>query len=243
MEISVLQWNVLYQEKADNILQLIKQINADIVCLQELTQNSAANPGRDLPAEISALGYQAYYVPTSTEPELTIGNGIFSKLPLIKSKTEYVTREDLSNKDFPQYNRAYIESVLDLDGVRFTVATVHLSYSPGFIFFPDKEREARKFINLVTPNKNRYVLAGDFNATPDSNLIKELDKLLVPAGPGYSEATWTTKPFELYGFSANTLDWRLDYVFTSPDVKALSSEILKTDYSDHLPILTALSIS
>jgi endonuclease/exonuclease/phosphatase family metal-dependent hydrolase len=34
----------------------------------------------------------------------------------------------------------------------------------------------------------------------------------------------------------------LDYIFASKDIKVASSEIVNTDYSDHLPILVELEI-
>ncbi len=242
MEHSVLQWNVLYTEQGDKILRLIKQIGADIVCLQELTQNSIANPNRDLPSEIAALGYRSYYEATDSQPDLTIGNGIFSKFPLSDCRTTYVSHADPQNTDYSQYNRAYIEAELDVGDAQLTVGTAHLSYTPRFKFFPGKRAESERFIEVLRPKQRRYLLTGDLNATPDSSLIQELSKILVPAGPDYSEKTWTTKPFEMHGFAADTLDWRLDYMFTSHDVKVLSSEVVATDYSDHLPILVKVQL-
>jgi endonuclease/exonuclease/phosphatase family metal-dependent hydrolase len=242
MKLSVLQWNVLYTEKGDNVLKLIKEINADIVCLQELTQSSVVNPNRDLAAEIATLGYYFHYASTGNSPELIIGNGIFSKFPIESSKTINLTHEDPSNKDFPQYERAYLESVLNLGETQLTVGVAHLSYSPRFYFFPAKEAEANKFIDLVKPNKSRYIVMGDFNSTPDSMLISELDKIFISAGPSYGEASWTTKPFKLHGFSANTLDWRLDYIYTSKDIDTIASRLVKTSYSDHLPIYAEIDV-
>lgn len=242
MEISVLQWNVLYKEKADNVLRLIKQIGADIVCLQELTLNSLANPNRDLPSEVAALGYQKFYEATDNQPDLTIGNGVFSKFPQSDSRVVYVSQADPDNDDYPQYNRAYLESTLDLGNSQLMVGTAHLSYTPHFKFYPGKQDESKKFLELVGPKQSGFILTGDLNATPDSSLIKELSRVLVSAGPGHLEPTWTTKPFEMHGFAANTLDWRLDYVFASSDLKVLSSEIVKTNFSDHLPILTKLEV-
>jgi exonuclease III len=44
----LLQWNVWYDEKADNVVDFIKDTDADIVCAQELTVNGPANPGIDV---------------------------------------------------------------------------------------------------------------------------------------------------------------------------------------------------
>lgn len=242
MKISILQWNVLYLEKADNILKLIKFVDADVVCLQELTQHSEVNPHRDIPAEIGSLGYHCYYKAPEKDSTLTLGNGIFSKFPLSNLRQVYLIHADPSNKDFPQFDRGYIEARLNLPNTTLTLGTAHLSYSPHFTFFPAKQAEAEKFLDTISPNRQRFIVTGDFNATPDSNLIQELDNILVHAGPDYSEPTWTTKPFEMHDFKADTLDWRLDYVFTTPDVKLVSSKIVETDFSDHLPVLVEVEV-
>jgi endonuclease/exonuclease/phosphatase family metal-dependent hydrolase len=44
------------------------------------------------------------------------------------------------------------------------------------------------------------------------------------------------------GFEENELNRRLDYVFASKNFKVISSEIISTDFSDHLPILVELEI-
>lgn len=61
-------------------------------------------------------------------------------------------------------------------------------------------------------------------------------------GRDYDQKTWTTKPFSYNGFEANTLDWRLDYIFGSSDMVVNSSEMLQTEFSDHLPVIVELNI-
>lgn len=35
----------------------------------------------------------------------------------------------------------------------------------------------------------------------------------------------------------DALDWRLDYIFGSSDIVVNSSEVLQTEFSDHLPVI------
>lgn len=245
MKLSVLQWNVLYKEAAENILKLIREVDADIVCLQELTRDSDMNPKIDIPALIEALGYQSHYFVTLTEESFVMGDGIFSKYHIISRAVEYTHR----GKDLPNYDnayadepRAYLEAKVNLDEKNLTIGTTHLSYSPRFIPNPARQKEDEKFVSLVSNNHKRFVFTGDFNALPEGKLVQTLLGQFRHAGPNFSRKTWTTKPFTYDGFEANTLDWRLDYVFVTPDIKVLSSKIIQTDYSDHLPVLTTLEI-
>jgi endonuclease/exonuclease/phosphatase family metal-dependent hydrolase len=240
MKISVLQWNVLFNEKADNILNFIKQVGADIVCLQELTQTSAANPSRDLPAEIEQLGYEVAYVVTVDKPDFRMGNGIFSKFPIDSLRNVFV-RHDVPGGTGPSNeSRAYLEIQVIAGNKPLKVGTVHLSFTPGFIFLPEKKAEAKRFKTAIQDNKSNFIFSGDLNALPSSHFITELDQMFRPAGPDYTQATWTTKPFDYKGFKADKLNWRLDYVYTTPDIKVVSSRTVDTEYSDHLPILTEI---
>jgi endonuclease/exonuclease/phosphatase (EEP) superfamily protein YafD len=85
-------------------------------------------------------------------------------------------------------------------------------------------------------------LTGDFNAPPESYIVKRLGASMLHAGPDYDVKTWTTKPHSYNGFEETDLNWRLDYVFTTPDIRAVSAQVIKTDYSDHLPVLVKVEV-
>lgn len=245
MKLSVLQWNVWFREKADNIVRFIRETDADIVCLQELTRDSADNPGRDIVAEIGTLGYYTAYEATRIsygDTYIHMGDGIFSKFPIINQRHVYVQHEDLSSLNSQTEDRLYVEAELDINNHAFTIGTVHLSYVSEFFVDADKKKEVDALLAAIQKNKEKFILTGDLNSTPDTYTVQELEKLLASAGPNYKQATWTTKPFSYDGFEASTLDWRLDYVFTTPDIKVLDSKILPTDYSDHLPILATIEV-
>lgn len=111
-------------------------------------------------------------------------------------------------------------------------------------FFEEKPWKQQEWNNLIaqTEGKSNYILTGDLNAKPDGTLITGLSEKLVNAGPPMDELTFTTKPFDLHGFKVDGLEYRIDYVFTSQDVNVLSCQILRTDISDHLPLLLEIEI-
>jgi endonuclease/exonuclease/phosphatase family metal-dependent hydrolase len=242
MKLSILQWNVWFKEVADNVVQEIASIDADIVCVQELTKDSHVNPLRDLEAEIAVLGYESAYALTIDRPHHRMGNGIFSKFPMLSERRVYVQHEEPGSEDFSKENRIYLETTLDIPHHNLTVGTIHLSYTDTFVETQEKNDEFTKFLSAVASNKEHFIVTGDFNALPTSGYIRKISKLLKSAGPGFEKPTWTTKPFEHYAFAADGLDWRLDYAFTTPDIKVVESKILQTEFSDHLPILITIEL-
>jgi endonuclease/exonuclease/phosphatase family metal-dependent hydrolase len=97
--------------------------------------------------------------------------------------------------------------------------------------FKTHEDQVRKIRKAVDRSPYPVILAGDFNSVPNSweyyNLGKNLDDAFVEAGNGSSTS------FHDYKFPL-----RIDYIFTSRSIKALS---YKVDYSvklsDHYPVI------
>lgn len=235
MKVSVLTWNVWYKEKAENIDELLKQENADIICLQELTQNATHSTQKDVPSFISkALGYNYYHVVANAWGNETLGNGIFSKFPLVERNHIYVAERNDDSDDFSKEGRVYVEAQVNLGEQFLTVGTTHLSYTHKFEETNQKLREVGNFINQL--KNERYIVCGDFNVIPESKTIRDISQKLQHVSPPFNQKTWTTKPFSYNGFEEKELNWRLDYIFASQDFKILSTSIVDTDYSDHLPV-------
>jgi endonuclease/exonuclease/phosphatase family metal-dependent hydrolase len=242
MKISILQWNVWRHEKADSVLQLLSSINADILCLQELTADSAINPRRNLPKEISAYEYHVSYAPTVTRPNDRMGNGIFSKFPITAKREAYVQHENINNPRGLEENRMYIEVDLAIDDKRLSVGTTHLSYSPSFAPSAGKDAEAIRLLSVLESHQSGFVFTGDLNYPSSAPMIKTFSERMAPAGPDYSQATWPSRSVSFPDFSVDPLTYRLDYVFTTADVRVLESKILRTTVSDHLPILVTIEL-
>lgn len=236
-KISILQWNVWYLEDIKNIAQFLKENKADVVCLQELTINFNKQDHVHTPNYIAGqLGYHVYFQEiTFADKEIKLANAIFSKHPITRSRTVWINREQGSG-NYDDENRAYAEVVIDVYGTELTVGTVHMSYTHKFEPSQRKLQETKELAIAIAENKSNFILTGDFNAVPNSEVISIIEKHVKNLGPDYDKKTWTTKPFSYNGFVANALDWRLDYVFGSEDIKVVSSEVLSTDFSDHLPV-------
>lgn len=43
-------------------------------------------------------------------------------------------------------------------------------------------------------------------------------------------------------FEETELKWKLDYIFTSKDIKIKETKVVDTKYSDHLPILIVIKL-
>jgi endonuclease/exonuclease/phosphatase family metal-dependent hydrolase len=250
MEISILQWNAWYKEKPTSIINFLKEVDADVLCLQELTQTSEYNPGINIPELIeSELALQPAFFVAQTwasggEVLRDQGNAIFSKYP-IRDKRKFAIQDFVyDDPNFDEEGRDYIEADIDINGMLLTVGTTHMSYTDRFAGSLRRSTEDSKLIEYIGYDRTNFYFSGDLNATPKSQIINNIPRQtnLRIASPPYDENTWTTKPFSYQGFNVDTLKYRLDYAFASHDIRILSTKILQTTVSDHLPILTVIKI-
>lgn len=243
-KIKVLQWNIWFKERIENILGVITELNPDIICLQEVTRNSEFNEYKDIPAMlISKLGLFGYFGSTVKFLDgYEQGNMILSKFEIVSSNTTFLSGNTNNDESYETELRSAVTSNIKINEEIITIITTHLSYRAYFKEDEYTLKENKKFLELVEKTDKTTIVAGDFNRTPDSKLVDNLSKLLKHASPEFSKNTWTTKPFEYDGFKENKLKWRLDYVFVSNNISVISSKIIKTSASDHLPILIEVEI-
>lgn len=239
MKLKILQWNIWFHEKAENIIKFSKEINPDILCFQELTIGSAYNGNRDVAKLISEeLNLEYNFAPAHKyDDNHILGNGIFSRFPIIEN-CNFLIADAKSSNDYSSEGRICAVSKIKTDHEKIiTIATTHSSYNHKFVENEAKLKQIRKLLAFFKSHNEKLMFTGDLNVTPKTRSIKLIEKQLVHCGPDYKKPTWTTKPFSYDGFEETKLRWRLDYVFATKDIKILNSKILKTEYSDHLPIL------
>ena len=241
-----MQWNVWCEEDIKNTARFLENHKADIICLQELSLNYSKQAIKNTPDYIAKqLAYNYYYKETainsSDGEKIWLANGIFSKYPITGKK--YFWTKDLVIKGSNINDKCvYIQARINLGKTSIMIGTTHMTYTDRFELTPEKRLETNNLCGIISNNQKNYILMGDLNAAPDSYTINTIGAFLNNIGPSFSEKTWTTKPFSLNGFIENNLNWRLDHIFATTDVRPVTAQVLKTDYSDHLPVWAEVEI-
>jgi endonuclease/exonuclease/phosphatase family metal-dependent hydrolase len=241
MQLSVLQWNVWFRENIEHVLDVLRQHSADVICMQELTRGYIEQTHENTWEYIAhELGYEyrVQEIPIVTPTgQWAQANAILSRFPIRHKSTQWIHEPDDPESTTDQY-RGYLEVTVDVGDTELAVATTHMSFRTD----PGDDRELRQLLANIEGKQTHFVLTGDLNATPQSPTVQALDQRLQHAGPNYRQNTWTTKPYHFGDVEMSTLDWRFDYIFTTPDVRTIESHIIKTDVSDHLPVVATLSL-
>lgn len=242
MKIKFLQWNIWYKENIVDIVNEIKKINPDVICLQEVTVNhpnyNKIDCANFIQKELGMKGYYKYSEKIKGLPKANFGNMILSKFPIKKKKYIYVQkRKGKLGSDYSDENRIYIEVELKAGTKTLQVGMTHLSYTHKFLETEKKKKEASQLLKILSKKKKGFIFSGDLNSIPESFLVKELEARLKNVEKDLKTNTWTTKPFDYNGFKVDKLKYKLDYCYVTKDLNVLSAKVVKTKYSDHLPIL------
>lgn len=247
MKLTILQWNIWSREDIHHVAEFLKANKADVICLQELTYNHPTQDITDTPKFIAQqLGYH-YYAPkiplrVIEGREVLIANGIFSRFAIKDTRHVWINEPSGKVGGLDDEYRAYVEATLEIDGQELIIGTTHMSYTHRFEGTPQKEKETDRLVQELMRHNKNFIFTGDLNATPDSYTATEVNKHLQNLGPDFAAKTWTTKPFSYQGFEENKLNWRLDYIFGTRDIQVVSTEVLQTEYSDHLPVLAVVEV-
>src|SRR5690606_23242009 len=112
-------------------------------------------------------------------------------------------------------------------------ANTHLQHNDNL----EREEQAEAIVGLLGRKPKRTIMVGDFNAEAGTPEIDTIDSVVDDAWDAVGEGP---------GYTYDTIDpsVRIDYVWNSADLTAISAEVVTDDplASDHLPVVTEYRI-
>jgi endonuclease/exonuclease/phosphatase family metal-dependent hydrolase len=189
--VRVLTWNVWWRfgpqwrERQPRILQTLRDVDPDLVMMQEVWGSSDTSQVDELAAE---LGWHAAYAAPSYPPApdpaespdqtgISLGVGLLSRWPI--SAARPVT---LPARHRPYAPVSLVATVDHPAGPMQVVATC-LEYEPAYN--DDRVAQGRQLVELATDpaldGPLPVVVAGDLNAAPDSPVLRPLQDVLFDA--------------------------------------------------------------
>ncbi len=214
-------FNIAGSQDLEGIAQVIEASGADIVGLQEISRTRLMDGGADMPTWLAKrLGMEVIFQGTE---EPIWGNAILTRYPILESGSGVLPREG------SLIGRGYLWARLDLGGGEsMLVIVTHLHQVVADV--PVRLAQVPVILDFWN-GRDSTVFMGDLNAKPDSEEIQLIyDAGLVDSwleagqGLGYTDAS-------------NNPNKRIDYLWHSPDLKALDIEVIQTQASDHMPVV------
>ncbi|SNX54539.1 endonuclease/exonuclease/phosphatase family protein [Thermoanaerobacterium sp. RBIITD] len=228
MKINVMTYNIHGGKDINDrltlygIANLIRENKADIVGLQEVDFHVNRSYFKNEIKYLSKkLGMYYAYGPNIRLGFGSFGNGILSR---------YKIKE---NKNYHLYSkgerRGLLTSLIELYGEKLCFMTAHLGLNSD-----ERVKQVEDIIKAMENFKGNIILTGDFNETPSGKAYSILKDTLI-------DAIYSSKS-DYFSYMDGDKPVRIDYIMHSRDIMAESIKAIKTDLSDHFPVITSLTI-
>ena len=246
MSIKIMSFNLRYDTESDGInsftkrfdrvLNTIRTENADIIGFQEVTDSMRSRVRTALSGEYAFLGcgrdrnYKGEAMLIAYRPELfeliSLESIWLSETPDVPGSRYY--------GDHSGCSRMFTVALLKHNDIEapFRFINTHLDHEGA----NGRYLEATQLTNVISKYKEKFVLTGDFNATPDAPEIKLITSAL--ADKGAIDCTAELGPtFHAFGNIPKEKCVKIDYIFT--DGKCENAYLVKDTveggqyYSDH----------
>ena len=215
----------------EGIAGVIEDSGASVVGLQEVPRGRLLSGVTDQVTLLAnRLGFEHFAFFGTTDP--TWGNAILSRFPIIS-----VDQAHLPQVGTP-LRRGYLGATLDVGGREILFISTHLQHvndsdahddDPEADLYPVHHEQIAAILT-EWGGAQPAVMVGDFNARPGWRQIEEL------LAAGWVDA-WA-EAGEGEGFTSNARDprFRIDYIFSTPDLVALDAGVIQSRASDHFAV-------
>jgi len=210
----------------DEIGELIKEQNPDIACLQEINLGSKKNGKLNQASEIQKVTRlkNVHQASDTVIPfYLKLSNVVFTKLKPIKTTL----------LDLPKIIFTRKANVVEFD--KFIVINAHLStmVSAKLSKYIRASRpwQIRELIKIVNNRKKPIIICGDLNCSEESKEFREL-----------MEKTDLQQIKTENTYTSWNSTYRLDHVLVTPEIKLKKTIVLKSNLSDHLPVVSEMEL-
>lgn len=189
-------------------LELMRQIDPDVIGLQESDTNRIAGGNSDLVRYFAdQLNYFSYYGPKVVPG--TFGIALLSRYPIVNASTFYMYSIGEQT--------AAISAAISVNGVPYNIFVTHLGNNGDMV-----QQEA---ILQEAAGLNNVILMGDFNFRPDSEQYHLTTQTF--------RDSWLEMWPSGVDDQGNDPDRRIDHIFISPGLEVLEARYLNGPESDH----------
>lgn len=231
-QLKILCYNLRFGELAslEELAAFIKEQDPDIVALQEVDNHTYRDRapkqnGKDFATELGfRTGMLAAYGKTIPYMGGYYGIAILSKYPLAKVERIYLPKTENGKEQ----RAVLVADVEYREGEYITFASTHLDYTNT----EERQVQVKKLNEVLLSTPYPVIVAGDFNARPDSKEIKE--------GMSAWQVVSNLEPTVPADAPRSTID----YIFCYPKDKwkQIDATTYQTELSDHLPISATVEL-
>ena len=219
-------------KKIKRFKAFIKEEQPDIICIQER-----------FPKHFEY--YKKIFTDYNLYPNLNIGTAIYTKYPIVKG----------GNIPFNTMSHNGTWADLNIKGKIFRIYSIHLSsnhvnnLTDNYKDIIDESKyilskynqhaiiragQLKQILAHAAKSPHPVIISGDFNDVPQSYIYSMIDK-------DYTDAFRVAGRGLMQTYISRFIGLRIDFTFTSPNIEIYDHDIIKTNLSDHYPVVTTIN--
>lgn len=237
VRLKVLSYNIHHGEGLDGkldlerIAKLITENGADLVALQEVDRGAERTKGIDVAGELARLtGMTAVFRKNHDMKPGEYGNAILSKLPVEAVRNTWLPLISANEQ------RGFLQATVKVGKRRLMFASTHLDFRGNVE--EDRLAGVAKIREILAEERDKtdwQIVAGDFNARPDSQTYATM-------AADFKDAWAVAGRGEGFTIPVKQPRTRIDYVWARGSVTPARAEVLQSEASDHLPLLVEVEL-
>jgi endonuclease/exonuclease/phosphatase family metal-dependent hydrolase len=211
----------------DRVAQIVKDVNADVVLLQEVDSATRRSGGVDQVSRLRALtGYHGVFGKAIDYDGGKYGIAILSRWPILSDTLIHLP---VAEHDSSYEARGGLVVKIARPRGTLRVIDTHLeAYKNSY-----RLEQARALVAIANAQRDSgaTIVGGDFNSEPGSGVISIFEE------SGWRDGFATCGTGSGLSFPADVPVKRIDYLLISGTSKCVSARVLDTQASDHRPVL------
>ena len=241
------------ENTSNNIFKIIKNEDADIICLQEFYSTRKHNWKKKIFKELKIKDF----IVSSKNNKSFFGNAIFSKYPIINqgflknaSPTQKCIYADikkgndtirvyaihLASIHLDNYDYKFMKNIkLDIDNKNKNIEGVKDIGDKLLKAYKHRAKEVDAIFPYIEKSPYKTIVCGDFNDTPISYTYRRIKGNLkdsfIEKGFGIGNTYTGSFPF-----------FRIDYILHSSEINSISFKRITEKLSDHYPVISIINL-
>ncbi len=214
----------------DAIAAVIKAQDPDLLALQEVDVNTERSGAFNQAEELARRLSMNYYFGKAIDYQGgEYGVAILSKYPISETVVNRLPTQEGTRGE----PRILATAKVTLpDGTHIRFGSTHLDAQREPV---NRQLQINKIAEIAQAEKLPFIIAGDFNATPDSEIIQVLDQ-------HFTRSCMQCEPTIPVNNPSRTIDF-IAFSHPADKFKAGSQQVINETYaSDHLPIVAEINI-
>ena len=227
------------KDNLQRVADVVRELGADIVLLQEVDKGTRRSSGVDQPAEYAQrTGYHVAFGRSLDYDGGEYGIAVLSRWPIRRDSAIHLPVDPPQERSGGSHEpRIAMSTVIAAPFGDLAVFNTHIDASGD-----DRWRlqEIRTITQLarsaVAAGASRVLFGGDFNSTPESAVQVQL------RANGFRDSWETCGAGDGFSYPADTARKRIDYLFAIAGVQCTAATVVNSQASDHRPVLFTVRV-